>query len=92
MFDGGMAGLLSQFGAAGLIGVLWILERRLSMRREQQLDEAHQKMVAQQQQLDAVLAVVKDNTRAINTLEQSQRRLIDLLNRPAEPGGPRSCS
>lgn len=79
MFDGGILTIISQFGAAGLIGVLWILERRLSSRREQQLDDAHRRIGMQQQQLDALLTVIKDNTRAICALEQSQRRLTDLL-------------
>ena len=32
---------LTQFGVAGLMGVLWVIERWLSRRRETQLDEAH---------------------------------------------------
>ena len=72
---------LTQFGAAGLIGVLWILERRHASHRDRQLDEAHRKIAASERDLEALLCVVKENTKAINTLEQSQIRLISLLER-----------
>lgn len=77
---------LSQFGAAGLIGVLWVLERRHAARRDRQLDEAHRKLLAQEHALGALLRVVQENTRAVVTLEQAQRRLIDLLEGPARTG------
>lgn len=88
---------LAQFGPAGLIGFLWLFERRSSAARERQLDEAHRKVMTLDRQLETLLTVVKDNTRAINSLEQSQRRLIDLLDRlglrqaPGAGGAP-GCS
>ena len=72
---------LAQFGPAGLIGFLWLFERRSSTSRERQLDEAHHKVMTLDRQIETLLTVVKDNTRAINSLEQSQRRLIELLDR-----------
>lgn len=72
---------LTQFGAAGLIGLLWVLERRLASHRDRQLDEAHRKIASTERDLQALLCVVKENTKAINTLEQSQIRLISLLER-----------
>lgn len=72
---------LTQFGAAGLIGILWILERRHAAHRDRQLDEAHRKIVTSERDLEALLGVVKENTKAINTLQQSQMRLISLLER-----------
>lgn len=77
---------LAQFGPAGLIGLLWIAERRHAAARDRQLGEAHGKLAAQDQSLDALLNVVKDNTRAIVTLEQTQRQLIDLAQRIGHPG------
>ena len=71
----------TQFGAAGLIGVLWILERRHAAVRDRQLDEAHRKIVTSERDLEALLNVVKENTKAINTLQQSQIHLISLLER-----------
>lgn len=78
MLDGTVTAL-TQFGAAGLIGMLWVFERRHAAIRDRQLNESHQKLVGQERELDALLTVVKENTRAISTLEQGQRRLIDLL-------------
>ena len=78
MFEG-LATTLAQFGAAGLIGLLWIMERRFAAARERQLDDAHRTLAAQDRELDALLTVVKENTRAIIRLEQSQLRLTRLL-------------
>lgn len=78
--DGSLTAL-TQFGAAGLIGVLWVLERRHAVQRDRQLDEAHRKIVSSERDLEALLGVVKENTKAISTLEQSQIHLISLLER-----------
>lgn len=78
--DGSLTAL-TQFGAAGLIGLLWVVERRLASHRDRQLDEAHRKIATSERDLEALLCVVKENTKAINTLEQSQIRLISLLER-----------
>lgn len=72
---------LTQFGAAGLIGLLWLIERRHAAHRERQLDEAHQQVINRERQLESLLNVVKENTRAINALQSSQRRLINYLSR-----------
>jgi len=77
-----MEGLLSnvtQLGAAGLIGVLWVFERRAAQQRDRQLSEAHEKLMERDRELDALLKVVKENTAAVKSLEHTQRRLIELL-------------
>ena len=61
--------------------MLWILERRHAAVRDRQLDEAHRKIVTSERDLEALLNVVKENTKAINTLQQSQIHLISLLER-----------
>jgi hypothetical protein len=71
-------GILAQFGPAGLIGLLWIAERRHAAARDRQLSEAHARLSMQSNLLDAVVDVVKDNTRAITTLEHTQRQLIEV--------------
>ena len=70
---------ISQFGAAGLIGTLWILERRHASVRDRQLAEAHRHLIETDRDRAILLDVVKENTRAIAALEASQRRLIDVL-------------
>jgi hypothetical protein len=78
----------TQFGAAGLIGALWLFERRHAAHRERQLDEAHRQLMASERQVDALLRVVQENTRAVNSLQHSQRRLIGLLGRMAPAKRP----
>lgn len=73
--------IMSQFGPAGLMGLLWILERRHAGVRERQLSEAHRQLVGGQQQITALLDLVRDNTRAIVTLEQTQRHLARVAER-----------
>jgi len=70
--------IFSQFGAAGLIGLMWVAERRHASVRERQLSEAHARLTAHRDALATLLDVIKENTRAIATLEQTQRGLIDL--------------
>ena len=77
----GMLTALTQFGAAGLIGLLWILERRHATLRDRQLDEAHRRLIDQERDLEALLTVVTENTKAVNTLQQGQLQLIQLLKR-----------
>ncbi|HEX7009114.1 MAG TPA: hypothetical protein VF184_03975 [Phycisphaeraceae bacterium] len=72
---------LTQFGAAGLMGALWVWERRLSRHREAQLDEAHQQLMRAQQELRVLVKLVRRNTQAIERFEQTQRQLKDLLER-----------
>jgi hypothetical protein len=72
---------LAQCGPAGLIGLLWIVERRHANRREIQLHEAHRKLVAQDQSIQNLLDVLRENTRAITMLEQTQRQLVEVVQR-----------
>jgi hypothetical protein len=79
MLDSTSVTALTQFGAAGLMGMLWIIERRHAAARDRQLDEAHRALLGQERQLQALLDVIRDNTRALQALELGQRRLIGLL-------------
>ena len=73
--------ILTEFGAAGLIGVLWIMERRFASKRDRQLDEAHERLRGQNQELELWLQLIRENTNAISRLEQTQRELIATLQR-----------
>ncbi len=72
---------LTQFGVAGLVAAMWLVERRAASTREKQLTEAHDRLVESRAQIDALLTVVKDNTRAITALESAVAR----LGQPASP-------
>jgi hypothetical protein len=53
---------------AGLMGAMWLWERRTSRQREQQLDEAHTRILADRVQLAELIDVVQQNTAAITQL------------------------
>jgi len=82
--------IVTQFGAAGLIGVLWIVERRHALVRDRQLDEAHRSITRLHTEAESLLTVVKENTRAITALEGSQRQLARLLE-SLNPSATRPC-
>jgi len=75
---------LAQFGAAGLMGMLWILERRHSALREAQITAAHERLMEQRTALSELVTLVRENTVAMTALERTQRRLIDACERIAQ--------
>lgn len=87
MPDVDIANAMTQLGAAGLIGWLWITERRAGAARERQLDEAHAKLVQERQVVDALLGALRENTRVLGAIEAGQRTLMTLLEKwePREP-------
>jgi len=71
--------LAAQSGVAGLIALMWMLERRGSTAREKKLGQAHDRIMEQRVQLEQLLRVVSENTRAISSLEAAQRGIISML-------------
>jgi len=72
---------LTQFGVAGLMGVLWVWERWMSRKRETQLSAAHEHLENNRVQLRELMRLVHRNTRAIERFEQTQAQLRELLER-----------
>lgn len=66
---------LAQFGVAGLMGILWVIERRHSNQRERELSEAHQRLMEHRTELSELIGVVRDNTAAMTSLQEGQSRL-----------------
>ena len=60
----------TSLGMAGVMGAMWLWERRTSRQREEQLDEAHARIMSDRVQLDELMSVVKQNTEAITRLTQ----------------------
>lgn len=90
----------TQFGLAGMIACMWLAERRAASGRERQLAEAHERLLEQRTQLDALMTLVADNARAVAALEAAQRSVAALLERltdqrppfaPAQPLGARAA-
>jgi len=72
---------LVQFGAAGLIGWMWLTERRAAAERERQLTELHDRLIQERQHLSVLLGIVSDNTRALTALESAQRATAAAIER-----------
>jgi len=72
---------LAQFGAAGLMGALWVWERSMTRRREAQLTAVHERLISERHQLRELMRTVHRNTRAIERFDKTQSQLRDLLER-----------
>jgi uncharacterized protein YigA (DUF484 family) len=82
---------LTSLGAAGLMGAMWLWERRTSRQREEQLDEAHARIMADRVQLEQLIEVVRNNAEAMARLSAAQEQLMSetraQARRPAAVGG-----
>lgn len=76
----------ARFGVAGLMGAMWLWERRTSQKRESQIDEAHARILGDRVQLDQLMAVIRQNAEAITRLSATQDQLLRQLGR-GEGGG-----
>ena len=72
---------LTQFGVAGLMGLLWVWERLMSRKRESQLNEAPHRMIQEHRELSVLVKLVRQNTRAIVRFDQTQMQLKELLEK-----------
>lgn len=70
---------LANFGAAGLMGAMWLWERRLSRQREQQLNDAHERIIRDEERLKMLTHVVDQNTAAVTRFSETQRQVVDAL-------------
>ena len=88
MPDTELAAAFAQCGAAGLIGWMWLSERRAAAARDAQLRELHERLIQERPQLSALLAVIRDNTRALSALESGQRAIAAALERLRDRANP----
>lgn len=87
MLDTELVGVAAQMGSAGLIGMLWLMERRSAGERERQLGEAHERIVEQRSELGVLTGLVESNTRALAGLEAVQCRLARAIERAGYGSG-----
>jgi hypothetical protein len=83
----------AQAGVAGLMGALWWRERRYSRQREDQLTEAHEKILRQREHLQALLEALEGNTRVISEFTVVQGEILralrgDMARGKSVRGGP----
>ena len=71
---------LTSLGAAGLMGAMWLWERRTSQKREAQIDEAHARILGDRVAIDQLMSVVRQNAEAIARLCTTQDQLLRELN------------
>ena len=69
----------TSFGSAGLMGAMWLWERRTSRAREQQLDDAHTRILTDRVQIEQLINVVKQNAEALSRLSATQQQLLTQL-------------
>jgi hypothetical protein len=69
----------AQFGVAGLMGALWWWERKYSRQREDELTEAHNALMGQQQHLSALLEALQGNTKVISDFTAVQNEILRVL-------------
>ena len=72
---------ITNLGAAGLMGAMWLWERRTSRQREQQLDEAHDRITSDRVALEELMNVVRQNAEALARLTTTQEQLLHELER-----------
>ncbi len=75
-----IASALAQFGVAGMVGWMWLAERRAAATREEQLGRAHDKLMRQGEQLGVLMELTRANTRAMAGLEATQREMVRVLD------------
>lgn len=76
-----LASAAAQFGTAGLIGWMWLTERRAAAERDRQVAELHERIMQERECVTACLDALQANTRAITMLEGTQRQLARAVER-----------
>jgi hypothetical protein len=78
---GDALGQLTSLGAAGIMGAMWLWERRTSRTRDQQLDEAHERVMGDRVSLEQLIEVVRGNAEAMTRLTAVQDQLMRTMER-----------
>ena len=71
---------LTNLGAAGVMGAMWLWERRNSQKRDEQLDDAHTRILGDRVQLDQLIEVVRTNAEALTRLNTLHDQLLRTLD------------
>jgi hypothetical protein len=72
---------IASFGAAGLMGAMWLWERRTSTARENQIDDAHQRIMADGVKLEALMDLVQKNTETLSRLLAAHDQILNEVRR-----------
>ena len=66
-------------GVAGLMGAMWLWERRTSRQREEQIDEAHARIMTDRVELDQLISVIRQNAEVLTRLSSAQEQLLEQI-------------
>lgn len=58
----------ASLGAAGIMGAMWLVERRASQQRDEQLTQSHERILADRESIEALVSLVQQNTEALAKL------------------------
>lgn len=75
---------LASLGAAGIMGTMWLWERKLSRTRDQQITESHQRIARDEERLRKLTEVVEQNTAAMTRFAELQRQECEALRQLLE--------
>ena len=70
---------ITSMGAAGVMGAMWLWERRASVQRERELSQSHERILRDEQRLDKLTHVVEQATAAITRFGQMQQEMSELI-------------
>ena len=70
---------ITSMGAAGVMGAMWLWERRASAQRERELTESHERIKRDEQRLDKLTQVVEQTTAAITRFQQTQQEMTAVI-------------
>jgi hypothetical protein len=59
---------VASLGAAGIMGAMWLVERRASQKRDDQLSQTHQRILADRDSIESLVTLVRQNTEALTRL------------------------
>jgi hypothetical protein len=71
---------LASLGAAGIMGAMWLWERRNSRQRDEQLTESHDRITRDEQRLSSFMQVVEHNTEALTRFIETQNNVQMALS------------
>ena len=70
---------LASLGAAGIMGAMWLWERRNSRQRDEQLTDSHNRIMRDEQRLGSLIQVVEHNTEALTRFSETQTHVRSAL-------------
>ncbi|HEX8342843.1 MAG TPA: hypothetical protein VF624_18215 [Tepidisphaeraceae bacterium] len=69
----------ASLGVAGLMGAMWLWERRTSADRDRQLDESHARVAQDAIKVETLVALVEQNTAALTRVLAATDRVLQKL-------------